>query len=64
VNVEKFKLQGSLVIVDSKKAFFSLTDELVDLMIMAKMLLQRSNKLGKSGLLCFLIWLCSFITIE
>jgi hypothetical protein len=53
VNVEKFKLQGSLVIVDSKKAFFSLTNELVDLMIMAKMLLQRSNKLGKSGLTVF-----------
>jgi len=53
LDVKKFKLQGSLVIVDSKKGFFSLTNELVDLMIMVKMLLQRSNKLGKGGLTVF-----------
>jgi hypothetical protein len=46
-------LQGSLVIVESKKGYFSLTNELVDIMTMIKMLLQRSNKLGKSGLTVF-----------
>jgi DcmR-like sensory protein len=53
LDVERYKLQGSLVIVESKKGYFSLTDELVDIMIMIKMLLQRSNKLGKSGLTVF-----------
>jgi len=49
----KKKLQGSLVIVEAKKGYFSLTNELVDIMIMIKMLLQRSNKLGKSGVTVF-----------
>src|SRR5919108_2653823 len=53
LDVERYKLQGSLVIVESKKGYFSLTNELVDIMIMIKMLLQRSNKLGKSGLTVF-----------
>jgi hypothetical protein len=53
VNVEKYKLQGLLVIVEAKKGYFSLTNELVDITIMIKMLLQRSNKLGKSGLTIF-----------
>jgi hypothetical protein len=53
LNVQKYKLQGSLVIVEAKKGYFSLTNELVDIMIMIKMLLQRSNKLGKSGLTVF-----------
>ena len=54
LDTERYKLQGSLVIVDSKKAYFSLvTNELVDIMIMVKMLLQRSNKLGKRGLTVF-----------
>jgi hypothetical protein len=53
LDVQKHKLQGSLVIVEAKKGYFSLTNELVDLMIMIKMLLQRSDKLGKSGLTVF-----------
>jgi hypothetical protein len=53
LDVERYKLQGSLVIVESKKGYFSLTNELVDIMIMIKMLLQHSNKLGKSGLTVF-----------
>jgi hypothetical protein len=53
LDVERYKLQGSLVIVESKKGYFSLTNELVDIMIMIKMLLQRLNKLGKSGLTIF-----------
>ena len=53
LDVQKYKLQGSLVIVETKKGYFSLTNELVDIMIMIKMLLQRSKKLGKSGLTVF-----------
>ncbi len=53
LDVERYKLQGSLVIVESKKGYFGLTNELVDIMIMIKMLLQRSNNLGKSGLTVF-----------
>jgi hypothetical protein len=53
LDVQKYKLQGSLVIVEAKKGYFSLTNEVVDIMIMIKMLLQRSNKLGKSGLTVF-----------
>lgn len=53
LDVQKYKLQGSLVIVEAKKGYFSLTNELVDIMIMIKMLLQRSNKLGKIGLTVF-----------
>jgi hypothetical protein len=53
VDVEKYKLQGLLVIVIAKKGYFNLTNELVDITIMIKMLLQRSNKLCKSGLTVF-----------
>lgn len=53
LDVQKFKLQGSLVIVEAKKGYFSLTNELVDIMIMIKMLLQRSKELGKSGITVF-----------
>ena len=53
LDVQKYKLQGSLIIVEAKKGYFSLTNELVDIMIMIKMLLQRSKKLGKSGLTVF-----------
>jgi hypothetical protein len=53
LDVQKYKLQGSLVIVEAKKGYFSLTNELVDIMIMIKMLLQRSKKLGKCGLTVF-----------
>ena len=53
LDVQKYKLQGSLVIVEAKKGYFSLTNELVDITIMIKMLLQRSKKLSKSGLTVF-----------
>jgi hypothetical protein len=39
--------------VESKKGYFGLTNELVDLMIMINMLLQRLIKLGKRGLTIF-----------
>ena len=41
---------GSLVIRDSAKACFNMVDELVDITIMIKMLLQRMRKLNKFGL--------------
>ena len=53
LDVEKYKLQGLLVIVEAKKGYFSLTNEIVDITIMIKMLLQRSNKLGRNGLTVF-----------
>src|SRR5919109_1585892 len=53
LDVQKYKLQGSFVIVEAKKGYLSLTNQLVDITIMIKMLLQRSNKLGKSGLTVF-----------
>jgi hypothetical protein len=37
LDVQRYKLEGSLVIVEAKKGYFSLTNELVDLMIMIKM---------------------------
>ena len=49
VDVEKYKKEGSLVLVESKKGYFSLTDELVGIMIMIRMLLQRASKLEKNG---------------
>ena len=53
LDVQKYRSEGSLVIVESKKGYFSLTNILVDLMIMIKMLLQRSSKLSRSGLTIF-----------
>jgi MEDS: MEthanogen/methylotroph, DcmR Sensory domain len=41
---------GSLVIRDCAKAYFNLADELVDISIMIRMLLQRKRKLSKDGL--------------
>ena len=63
LDVQKYRSEGSLIVVESKKGYFSLTNELVDLMIMINMLLQRLIKLGKSGLY-FLIRACSLIIIE
>jgi hypothetical protein len=53
LDVQKYRSEGSLVIVESEKGYFSLTNILVDLMIMIKMLLQRSSKLSRSGLTIF-----------
>jgi hypothetical protein len=53
LDVQKYRPEGSLVILESKKGHFSLTNKLVDLTIMIKMLLQRSDKLSRSGLTIF-----------
>lgn len=49
-NLDSRQKNGSLVIRDSAKVYFNLADELVDIMIMIRMLLQRKRKLGKDGL--------------
>lgn len=49
-NLDSRRKNGSLVIRDSAKVYFNLADELVDIKIMIKMLLQRKRKLGKDGL--------------
>ncbi len=49
-NLDSRQKDGSVVIRDSAKAYFNLTDELVDIMIMIRMLLQRKRKLGKDRL--------------
>jgi hypothetical protein len=49
-DIESRRKDGSLIIRESAKAYFNLTDELVDIMIMIRMLLQRKRKLGKDGL--------------
>ena len=49
-NLDSRQKSGSLVIRDSAKVNFNLADELVDIMIMIRMLLQRKRKLGKDGL--------------
>jgi hypothetical protein len=47
--MEKCKREGSIMIIESKKGYYSLTDEFIGVMIMTKMLLRRANKLGKTG---------------
>ena len=49
-NLDSRQKNGYLVIRDSAKVYFNLADELVDIMIMIRMLLQRKRKLGKDGL--------------
>jgi GTP:adenosylcobinamide-phosphate guanylyltransferase len=49
IDIDKYKKEGSLVVVQSKKAYYSLTHEFVGVMIMTKMLIQRADKLGKAG---------------
>jgi hypothetical protein len=53
LDVQKYRSEGSLIVVESKKGYFGLTNESVDLMIMINMLLQRLIKLGKNGLTTF-----------
>jgi hypothetical protein len=50
ISVEKYKNDGSLVVIESKKGFFGLLNDFVGIMIMIRMLLRRSNKLAKNGL--------------
>ena len=49
-DVESRQKDGSLVIRESAKVYFNLAHELVDIMIMIRMLLQRKKKLDKDGL--------------
>ena len=48
--VEKYKNDGSLVVIESRKGFFGLLNDFVGIMIMIRMLLGRANKLAKKGL--------------
>ena len=48
--VEKYKNEGSLVVIESRKGFFGLLNDFVGIVIMIRMLLGRANKLAKTGL--------------
>lgn len=48
-NLRNMKNDGSLVIVDSKKGFYSMLDRFVGIIIMVKMLLTRAETHGKNG---------------
>jgi len=48
--VEKYKNDGSLIVIESKKGFFTLLNDFVGIMIMIRMLLTRAKKIGKKGL--------------
>jgi hypothetical protein len=48
--IEPYKADGSLVIVDSKRACFNNKNEFVGITIMLKMLLTRRVKLSKNGI--------------
>jgi hypothetical protein len=49
IDIDKYKKEGSIVVVQSKKAYYNLSQEFVGVMIMTKMLLGRACKLGKAG---------------
>jgi len=49
IDIEKCKKEGSILVVESKNGYYSLTNEFVGVMIMTKMLLRRANKLDKAG---------------
>jgi len=50
IDINKYKKEGSIVIVQSKKAHYGLNQEFVGVMIMVKMLLSRLDKLQKAGI--------------
>jgi hypothetical protein len=50
LDIDKYKKEGSAVVVQSKKAYYGLSQEFVGVTIMAKMLLRRVHKLEKAGL--------------
>jgi MEDS: MEthanogen/methylotroph, DcmR Sensory domain len=50
-SIETYKADGSLVIVDSARAYFGLKNDFVGIMIMLKMLLTRRTKLSKDGIM-------------
>jgi hypothetical protein len=49
--VDEYQKEGSIVIVESKKAYYGLTHEFVGPLIMTKMLIQRAHRLGKAGVM-------------
>ena len=50
-SIEIHKADGSLVIIDSKKAWFNIKSEFVGITIMLKMLLTRRANLCKDGIM-------------
>jgi MEDS: MEthanogen/methylotroph, DcmR Sensory domain len=50
IDFDRTKKEGSIVVVESKKAYYSLIDQFVGIMIMVEMLLQRAKKLNKMGI--------------
>ena len=50
IDLDRTKKEGSIVVVESKKAYYSLIDQFVGIMIMVEMLLQRAKKLNKMGI--------------
>jgi MEDS: MEthanogen/methylotroph, DcmR Sensory domain len=50
IDIDRTKKEGSIVVIESKKAYYSLTDQFVGIMIMVEMLLQRAKKLNKTGI--------------
>lgn len=51
IDIDKYKKEGLAVIVQSKKAYYGLSQEFVGVTIMTKMLLRRVHKLQKAGLI-------------
>jgi MEDS: MEthanogen/methylotroph, DcmR Sensory domain len=49
IDIDRYKKEGSIIVVESKKAYYSLTQEFVGIMIMTKMLLRRADKMRKAG---------------
>jgi hypothetical protein len=49
IDIGRSKKEGSIVVVESKKGYYSLTDEFVGIMIMVEMLIKRAKRLNKSG---------------
>ena len=49
IDIDRYKKEGSIIVVESKRAYYSLTQEFVGVMIMTKMLLRRADKLQKAG---------------
>lgn len=49
INIDRYKKEGSIIVVESKKAYYSLTQEFVGIIIMTKMLLRRADKMRKAG---------------
>jgi hypothetical protein len=48
IDIDRYKKEGSIIVVESKKAYYSLTQEFVGIMIMTKMLLRRADKMRKT----------------